>query len=712
LNPTDLVSLLGNPILRCIAFVAGTGFLLNFLYLRRLLHRADPNQIQAAPQNVRAALDTLAEGVLVLDSEQRIVLANEAFAKLADRSPAELQGMRATELPWAQAPNQDNTNDYPWVRALREGASQTGTALGLRLDGNNQRILSVNSTPILGNNGCYRGTLATFDDLTLTERKNTHLRKLLQKLKVSRMEIRRQNQELRELASTDPLTGCLNRRSFFEQFEINWSAAQRHGHGLSCVMVDIDHFKAINDRHGHAIGDQVLQQVATFLKAMARQSDSVCRYGGEEFCVLMPCTDLAEAAQAAERFRQKIASCRGSPPAVTASFGVSALSLGARQPCELIDQADKALYVAKRDGRNRVIRWDEAPDGLETAGTKNRHTNSPANTESEIPIPFHAVTALVSALAYRHPDTAEHSRRVADLCVATATGLVSQCKCYVLEVAALLHDVGKLGVPDAVLLKPGPLTDPEWKVIRTHESIGVEIITASFSSKDLTDVICNHHAWYGGSPHDPDLPKGLAIPLGARILAIADAFDAMVSNRVYRQGRSHAAAFAELRRCAGAQFDPELVERFITVVAKRDAGGSLPALFLAKQTALRIGMQIEKLAHALDARDLQTLSTMACRLHATAEEHGVTEIAQPAARLASAARSNSAWPELVQLTIDLLELCRLTYSSYVPKPGPVGFLPFLPQPIFTTNGSENSRGIATLGSNGNKAFSNVAPSDS
>jgi diguanylate cyclase (GGDEF)-like protein/putative nucleotidyltransferase with HDIG domain len=666
-SPRGLSALIREPVFRLVAFVAGLSGLGYYFYLRKKIRRPDSVPASAAPQHVRDALDTLAEGVLVLDNQQRIALANEAFAKLVNQSPAQLQGRPASELSWVLPQGSNDAEDYPWVRALRQGAAQRGAILSLRLDRAGPRLLSVNSTPILGDDGSQRGTLATFDDLTVVERKNTHLRKLLQRLHHSRMHIRRQNQELRRLATRDPLTGCLNRRSFFEAFENCTSAAKRYGQALSCVMVDIDRFKSINDRHGHAVGDQALQQVAGILKSALRQSDLICRYGGEEFCLLLPHSDLDQGCEAAERFRRLIESARGLNFAMTASFGVSALSLGAQHPTELLNQADKALYAAKRSGRNRVVHWGDIPDELTSSPADAGGAPQPADADPDVPIPFHAVTALLSALGYRNADTADHSRRVAELCVAAANGLMSQGQGYILEIAALLHDIGKLGVPDAILLKPGPLTESEWKVIRTHEGIGVEILRASFTSAELTSIVASHHAWYGGSPHDSGLPSGEAIPLPARILAIADAFDAMVTDRVYRKALSQEAAFAELRRHAGTQFDPKMVEHFISVVLARDQNRNVGPFFVAKQTAVRIGMQIEKLAHALDARDLETLAAMAGRLSTMAQLHGVSEIAEAAAKLERSATARADWAELVQLTIDLLDLCRATYSSYLPN---------------------------------------------
>jgi diguanylate cyclase (GGDEF)-like protein len=533
---------------------------------------------------------------------------HEVFAKTIEQSPAESQACKVSKPPWTPQAIEACV-DYTRARAHRESTSQMGSA-----------------------------------------------------------EIRRQNLELKTLASSDPLTSCLNRRSFFAEFETQWGNALRYEHPLSCVMVDVDHFKAINDRHGHRVGDQVLQQVAERLKAAVRQGDLVCRYGGEEFCILLPHTDLTEAAEAAERFCQEIASQTYSQVQVTVSLGVSSRALGAQEPRELLDQADQALYAAKRTGRNRVVRWDELPDNQQIDPGAIPLPEPPCGTEPETRITFHAVTALVSALAYRSLDVAEHSRRVADLCVAVGRRLLPLSQCYLLEVAALLHDIGKLGVPDAILSKSGSLSDQEWRVIRSHEHMGDEIILAAFTSPELRNTVRNRHCWYGGRPQNPCLPKGQDIPLGARILAIADAFDAMVSDRVYRKGRNHREAFAELRRCAGEQFDPELVERFISIVSAPKESPSTPALFLSKPTALQIGLQVEKLANAVDARDLQSLRRMAERIRANACEHAIDRIAEVAAQLERAAGAGCDWIELTRLTVSLLDLCRSTYVSYLPQP--------------------------------------------
>jgi diguanylate cyclase (GGDEF)-like protein/PAS domain S-box-containing protein len=665
IGPAGVWVPLRNPVLPLLAFVGVGGFVAYFLYLRLVFRKAGLTQSHLIPRRVRTTLNTLAEGVVILDKDERIALANEAFAALVGQPADELQGRKVSDFPWAGGQAEAAPVEYPWARAVGEGTTQMGTILALSGRENRAHTLSVNAAPILGDDGTHRGALATFDNLTTVERKNAHLRTLLQRLKTSRAEVRRQNQELKALATRDPLTGCLNRRAFFPEFENHWSAAGRYGHPLGCVMLDIDHFKSINDTHGHGVGDQVLQQVAETLRGMLRKGDLICRYGGEEFSILLPHVDLDDAAQAAERFRQGIEARTCCNVSVTVSVGVSAYRLGARSVQELLEQADKALYAAKRGGRNRVVRWDDVAGEPEEHEAEAPAAGPPDEAERAVSIPFHAVTALLSALSYRHADTAEHSRRVADLCVAAVNGLMSQSACYVLEVAALLHDIGKLGVPDAVLLKPGPLTPEEWKVIRTHEGIGEEIVAAAFTSPELSAIIRHHHCWYGGTPHDPDLPCGEDIPLGARVLTIADSYDAMISDRVYRKGRSREEAFAELRRCTGTQFDPALVERFIASVLAADGSRAAPALNMSKQTALQIGLQIEKLASALDAQDLPSLATMAGHISATAGAHGVTPIADVAARLEHSVTAEPDPVAVTRLTIDLIDLCRSTYKSYV-----------------------------------------------
>jgi diguanylate cyclase (GGDEF)-like protein/putative nucleotidyltransferase with HDIG domain len=391
---------------------------------------------------------------------------------------------------------------------------------------------------------------------------NASLQEALRSLEASRQRIQEQNAELQSLATTDSLTGCGNRRSLYAALDLHWASARRYGHALSCVLVDIDHFKAVNDEHGHAAGDRVLAAVGAALREAARETDTVYRYGGEEFIIVVPHTDLVAARLAAERLRLRVAATLIDEVSVTASFGVATSDQGATNPQQMIEQADKALYAAKRAGRNRVVCYSEVEGADATAPPAVVSMRMAATSAA---IPFRAIAALMEVLGARDSATAQHCMRVADLCVLLGGELMPPEQLYLLEVAALLHDIGKLGVPDSVLLKSGPLNDVEKQTMAAHDKLGVSIILSALGSAELAQIVEAHHAWYFGRPDQPNLPAGERIPLSARIIAIADAFDAMVSDRPYRNAVSREAAFAELKRSAGKQFDPKLVERFIAI---------------------------------------------------------------------------------------------------------------------------------------------------
>ena len=344
---------IGNLVL----FVALAGFLAYMLFLRKTLRYLDPSSV--VPTRVKSALDTLAEGVLLLDVKERIVLANAAFAEQVNRPAEALLGRKASDLDWTSPPSHGRPEAFPWSRALQESGPRTGVPLALGSTGDGVRRFAVNAAPIFDARGQCRGVLATFDDVTRLEEKNDQLQEMLGELEGSRAEIHRQNEELRRLATEDPLTGCLNRRTLFDQLESDLAAARPYDHHTSCIMADIDFFKPINDRYGHVVGDQVLRCVAEALKAASRARDIVCRYGGEEFCILLPQTDLAGAAQAAERLRQAVLAMATTDVRVTASFGVSSAPAGAADAGGLIRRADEALYHAKRTGRNRTVCWSE-----------------------------------------------------------------------------------------------------------------------------------------------------------------------------------------------------------------------------------------------------------------------------------------------------------------------------------------------------------------
>lgn len=346
--------------LSLILFIAVCGFFGYFFMMRRTLRELDPTTV--IPQRVQAAFDVLKEGVLILDEKEHIVLANKSFAKIINKDVSQLIGLKGSELNWKGYKNPETHSQLPWINVLAQNKRFLGFRLILEGAAQQQTTFMVNAAPVLDNRGACRGVLVTFDDVTELEEKNIELSEAVSQLQVTTKEIQHKNEELEFLATHDPLTQLLNRRALGTAFSKAFDKAQQKGRELSCIMCDIDHFKSVNDRYGHATGDIVIKSMASILKNNSREQDLVGRYGGEEFCLVMIDLSIEQAAKIAERMRQTIKEDMSTGVAFTASFGVSSLQYKAHEPDELSNQADKALYVAKESGRNRVVCWggDEA----------------------------------------------------------------------------------------------------------------------------------------------------------------------------------------------------------------------------------------------------------------------------------------------------------------------------------------------------------------
>lgn len=346
------------PLVRLSVFVVVAGSLGFGLYLRRALLHLDPASV--IPERVQGAFDAMAEGVVVLDTRGRLLLANRAFRALHPDAAEPPTGKALSSLPWLGAGLPDDAAQHPWHQTLRSGNQHNGHALAIGLDIGRERRLVVNCAPIHDTDGGVRGCLVTFDDLTELHHANQRLEAAMQEVTAAKEEVQRKNAELQRLATRDPLTGCLNRRALYDALAPLHAAARAQGTPLSCLVLDIDHFKRINDTHGHGVGDRVIQEVARKLTDCARASDLVCRYGGEEFVVVLPGLPEAEVQAVAERMRQRIeAECGRAVRevdglAVTASLGACTHGQAADAYAAMIDAADQALYAAKRGGRNRV----------------------------------------------------------------------------------------------------------------------------------------------------------------------------------------------------------------------------------------------------------------------------------------------------------------------------------------------------------------------
>ncbi|HZV75631.1 MAG TPA: diguanylate cyclase [Conexibacter sp.] len=365
---------------------------------------------------------------------------------------------------------------------------------------------------------------------------------------------------LSDAARTDPLTQLPNRRGFRELLDLELERARRSGVPMSLLVGDVDHFKDVNDRCGHHVGDAALQRVAALLREGMRQIDVPARIGGEEFAVILPGADAHGAFAAAERLRCALrdAFADATVP-ITISFGIASHPANAETAASLVRAADEALYCAKESGRNRSVL--HSPALRELAGARGVRQERDVEAERFLAV----VLDLAEAVDVRFSGSARHSETVGRYAELMAHELgLSERRVGRVRLAGLLHDLGKVGVPDAILCKAGELTAEERAVIARHPELGAQILEHA-SLADVQAWVAAHHERPDGSGYPRGL-TGAELPLEARIVAVADAYEAMTSDRSYRDAIGHERARAELRRHAGRQFDARVVAAFLAVL--------------------------------------------------------------------------------------------------------------------------------------------------
>ncbi len=383
LGPRGFKDWIHNASISLTLLLLTVGFIAFYLYLKRALQYLDPSQ--AVPERVRKAFDTLTESVVILDAQGRIMLANAGFYQLHPQASENLDGKYISQLKWLSLnmPRDEVTQKFPWESVIQTNQPFHGKAVKIELPDGSFRELIMNCSAIGDDSGNVRGCLISFDDVTELGRANTLLQQTLQEQQILQDKIQQQNEELQKIAFYDPLTACLNRRAFFDKAQPLY-AETFDKHNAVCIMSDIDHFKSFNDRYGHSVGDLVIQQVARTLGRTLRLKDLLCRYGGEEFCIFLVGFTIDDGLAIAERMRAGIEKEAG--PGVrtvdnlkiTSSFGIASIKAGNKTLEELIDQADQALYKAKKAGRNRVIAYDYTMNDVaeEAPAVEASHSNS------------------------------------------------------------------------------------------------------------------------------------------------------------------------------------------------------------------------------------------------------------------------------------------------------------------------------------------------
>jgi diguanylate cyclase (GGDEF)-like protein len=411
-------------------------------------------------------------------------------------------------------------------------------------------------------------------------------------------------QKAQEQAITDGLTGVKTHRFFMEALSSEWKRSSRAGRSFALVLMDLDRFKFVNDFYGHLEGDLVLQRVGQILETNCRRSDVVARYGGDEFVILMPETTMEQARQLASKLRGWVAS----DPLlreknISASFGIACYPLHGSSPQELIQVADASMYLSKHQGGNTVStadhvdpnearRWKRdvleaylgvtlkrlfatGPEAFDEIHQRLRqftdslppsessHASGPEGPSSLPQSILDTVTSLAYAIDAKDQYTQGHSQKVSAYAALLAEALgMSEVEVEEIRLAAVLHDVGKVGIPESILNKSGPLNSDEWETMKGHVEYGGRLLEPLAPLARIRLMVLHHHEFFDGSGY-PRALSNESIPLGARIITIADSYDTITSDRSYKKGRTAEQALAELERCAGTQFDPRLIEAFV-----------------------------------------------------------------------------------------------------------------------------------------------------
>lgn len=485
----------------------------------------------------RVVMETMGDGLLLLDSANRIVDLNPAAEAIIGESASSAIGQPIVQLwpEWADGLTRLHSTDH---------VQQVGREVTLG-KGERRRTYDVRISPLADWHGCLVSRVVVVRDITI--------RKLLEQ------ELAERYEGASFLAERDSLTGLLNHGAIYRRLEEELSRARRYGRRLSLLILDLDDFKLFNDTYGHPAADRVLQQVSKLMWQFKRESDVLGRYGGDEFVAILPETDGEGALALAERLCSAMANHPYIAPdglavPVRMSFGIATYPDDASDVQQLVAKADANLYESKQQDSDGVeARLTLLREGLVRAGS------------------FGVLEGLVTTVHRKDRYTRRHSEDVTNYAIALARALgLSREAQRTLRIAGLLHDVGKIAVPDRILRKPGILDEEEYAIVKQHAAFGELIIKDVPNLRDVLDAVASHHERIDGAGYPHGL-KGEEIPLLARILAVADTYSAITSDRPYRAAKNSKEARAELLRVAGTQLDPELVRVFLNVCLARES---------------------------------------------------------------------------------------------------------------------------------------------
>jgi diguanylate cyclase (GGDEF)-like protein/PAS domain S-box-containing protein len=482
-------------------------------------------ELKIVQERLANLVETIPMGIIIIDCAGKFELANSVAEQIFGLPRTELIGRSYKDQHW-QLKNADGSelkDDWPLKKVIKTGQPMLGVEYAITTGAGQERILSINAAPYYDRQGNITGIVASMEDITIRKQMEA---------------------QLKYLSLHDKLTGLYN-RTLFER-EMSRLRTGRYS-PVGIIMCDIDGLKLVNDTLGHKQGDQLLLLASKLIKSCFREQDVVARIGGDEFAILLAKTSQAELENSCRILRETIGKYSGPelrniPISISVGFAIKS---GFRvNMTDLFKEADNNMYREKLHHQQSV--------------------------RSSI------VQTLVKAMEVRDFITEGHADRMQGLAEEFARKLgITEEKIADLRLLAHFHDIGKVGIPDRILCKAGPLTEEERSEMQRHCEIGHRIAHSATDLVVIADLILKHHEWWNGAGYPLGL-KGKEIPIECRIISIVDAYDAMTNDRPYRRAMSHERAAAEIKSCAGEQFDPDLVVKFLQLFnhkeEKRDSG--------------------------------------------------------------------------------------------------------------------------------------------
>ncbi|MFA5165341.1 MAG: diguanylate cyclase [Candidatus Omnitrophota bacterium] len=529
-------------------------------------------------------IEFLPDATFVIDADKRVVAWNKATEEMTGVSKEAIIGKgdyayaepfygrkRPILIDLIFEKNEEIETKYDYVQ--RDGNVLFSEVFLPMLNNNKGIYIWAKATPIYDKSGKIVGAIETVRDVT--ERKLS--REKLEKLNT---ELIKSNKVFKQMALKDPHTGLYNYRYLGEVIEAEFLRAKRYAHPLSAILLDIDYFKSVNDVYGHQFGDLILKQFARQLKLAVRQYDIVVRLGGEEFVVLSPATNRADAVGLGDRILEIISlydfgdrehNIKLKVSIAVSSYPEDKISKGQ----DLIDMADRILSKVKELGGNRVYssvdlktmeKDDFTPVPEKATDVRLLKKKLDKLTRQANQGLVESIFAFAKTIELKDHYTGEHVEKTVHYAteVARQLGLPKE-EIEKISQASILHDLGKIGVSEKILLKKGKLTKKEYEEIKRHPQIAVDILRPIQSLQGVVPMIYYHHERWDGKGYSNGL-KGEQIPVGARIIAVSDVYEALTSDRPYRKAYPKEEAIKIIKNSSGSQFDPKVVDAFLNVL--------------------------------------------------------------------------------------------------------------------------------------------------